>query len=282
MSATYPDLSSTVFPDGGIDTFITWLDVTAQDGPVINEYLSAMNSGDYTLAQQILQTIPSYTQKIIKATDLNKLTQAMLALERFYKSDVKPYVENKQTEWETTINQFTYKKAYASGTTYQKNNMVDYIVSGTKNLYIAIDDVPAGINPTNTEYWRVVTVKGAQGESGAGTSFEMEWNAATQYSNNSVVYHNNAIWISKQSNQNQEPYEGSGFWEIMLKSGTATYPIQSTEPVGLEVNGLWFDTSSNPTQYYYLAPLTNPATASDIARGKQAYDAQGNLITGTK
>ena len=68
----------------------------------------------------------------------------------------------------------------------------------------------------------------------------------------------------------------------MLKSGTATYPIQSTEPVGLEVNGLWFDTSPNPTQYYYLTPLTNPATASDIVRGKQAYDAQGNLITGTK
>ena len=59
------------------------------------------------------------------------------------------------------------------------------------------------------------------------------------------------------------------------------YPIQDTEPSNQNEGELWFDTTGNPTKYYKLEPLINPASASNIAAGFEAYDGQGNLIVGT-
>ena len=91
----YPDLPLTNFP-GELDSFITFLDMVASDGPLIHQYMQAVESGNQAVANDILATIPQATQKIIKAVDLNKLSQAVQALERFYKSDIQPYVDKKQ------------------------------------------------------------------------------------------------------------------------------------------------------------------------------------------
>ena len=73
MSATYTDLTLTNFPDS-LDTFLTYLNIVASDGPLIQQYIDALEAGNQTQANQILAQIPSASQKIIKATDLNKLT----------------------------------------------------------------------------------------------------------------------------------------------------------------------------------------------------------------
>lgn len=49
----FPDLPLTSFPQN-IDSFTTWLNVTAQDGPLIQQYITAMNAGNQTQANQIL------------------------------------------------------------------------------------------------------------------------------------------------------------------------------------------------------------------------------------
>lgn len=149
----YNDLPLTSFPQN-IDSFTTWLNVTAQDGPLIQQYITAMNAGNQAQANQILSQISSGSQKIIKATDLNKLTQAILAVERFYSVDIKPYVQDKQEEWLNIINQFTYIGAWSNGTAYVQNNIVSYIVSGVTLLFIATSNPPTGTVPTNTQYWR--------------------------------------------------------------------------------------------------------------------------------
>lgn len=52
---------------------------------------------------------------------------------------------------------------------------------------------------------------------------------------------------------------------------------------GEYVNGEYYKitSSGDNTQYYELAELTSPATAEDIASGKEAYGADGAVITGT-
>lgn len=52
---------------------------------------------------------------------------------------------------------------------------------------------------------------------------------------------------------------------------------------GEYVNGEYYKitSSGDNTQYYELAELTSPATAEDIASGKEAYGADGVVITGT-
>lgn len=280
MSTKYPDLSLTNFPNS-LDQFTTFLNIVSSDGPLIGQYQSAMQNGDITLANQILTQIPQATQKIITAVDLNTLSQAMLAIERFYLNDIEPYIDDLHQSWLNTIQQFSYKGVWQGGTSYVTNNLVSYTTSGLNFVYIALSNVPIGISPTNQTYWRLLTIQGQQGASGEGLSYRQEWNSSTQYATNDAVTYNGALWMALQASQNRLPDTNPQYWQLVMNLKTVTYPIQDTVPTNLQVDGLWFNTSSNPTNYVYLAPLTNPASSSNIASGYQAYDASGNLIVGT-
>lgn len=281
MSTLYEDLPLTNFPSDGVDTFPTYLNVTATDGPLIQQYMEAMNAGNQVLANQILSQIPAAEQKVIKATDLNKVMQATLAVERFYKDDIYDYIAQEQQNWENIINQFTYKGIYSSGNTYQKYNMVGYTTNGSTLVYIAIQDVPTGNAPLNETFWRVMTIQGQEGEPGVGLSYRLEWNPATQYEPNQAVTYDGVLWMALQTNINVQPGTNDNIWEKVLDFTVTTYPIQPTQPTNLPVGGLWFNTEDNPTQYYYLTPLQSPASAGEIGTGYQAYDSEGNVIMGT-
>ena len=280
MSTKYPDLSLTNFPNS-LDQFTTFLNIVSSDGPLIGQYQSAMQNGNTTLANQILTQIPQATQKIITAVDLNTLSQAMLAIERFYLNDIEPYIDDLHQSWLNTIQQFSYKGVWQSGTSYVTNNLVSYTTSGLNFVYIALSNVPVGISPTNQTYWRLLTIQGQQGASGEGLSYRQEWNSSTQYATNDAVTYDGALWMALQASQNRLPDTNPQYWQLVMNLKTVTYPIQDAVPTNLQVDGLWFNTSSNPTNYVYLAPLTNPASSSNIASGYQAYDASGNLIVGT-
>ena len=276
----YNDLPLTNFPSS-IDTFTTWLNITSTDGPLIYQYQQALQAGNSTLANQILAQIPQGTQKIIKAVDLNTLTQALLAVERFYLTDVEPYIQEKQESWLATIQQFSYQGVWSSGTSYVTNNFVTYTVSGLTLLYLAISDPPLGTVPTNQTYWRLLTIQGQQGQSGQGLSYRQEWNVSTSYGVNNAVTYDGALWMAIQPSQGREPSSNPQYWKLVMALEATTYPIQDTPPTTQEVGGLWFNTSNNPTKYYYLGALDNPATAADIRTDKEAYDEQGNILVGT-
>lgn len=246
----YPDLNLTAFPQN-VDQFLTFLNITATDGPLIAQYQTALQNGNTTLANQILAQIPSGTQKIIKATDLNKITQAMLAVERFYKTDIEPYVQNKQAEWLSIINQFSYKGVWSSGTSYEVNNFVTYATSGLTLVYLATSTPPVGTVPTNTQYWRLLTIQGQPGPSGIGLSYRQEWSVSTQYQINDAVTYDGTIWMSLQSNTGVQPGTNQSIWKQIITLETAAYPIQLTEPQGLQQGDLWFNTQGNPTSYIY-------------------------------
>lgn len=281
ISTLYPELPLTSFPNE-IDSFLTYVNVTASDGPLIKQYIDAMNSGNQAQANQIFASIPSATQKIIKATDLNKLSQAILAIERFYKTDVEPFIQQRQIEWKDYIDQFSYKGLWASSTTYQVNNMVSYSVNGLTLLFIVTQNPPQGTVPTNKTYWRQLTIQGQQGESGIGLSYRQAWKSSVQYYVNDAVTHEGCLWQSLQNNQNTKPGTNNLYWKLIVKFTTAVYPIQDTPPVVQSLGELWFNTSVDPINYYHLEPLFNPATASQIDAGFEAYDAQGNRIIGTR
>ena len=280
MSTLYPDLSLTNFPSS-LDQFMTFLNIVASDGPLIAQYQAAMEAGNQIQANQILAQIPQGTQKIITATDLNTLSQAMLAIERFYLTDIKPYITQQQQNWLTVINQFSYQGVWESGTSYVVNNLVSYTVSGLNLVYIATSTPPVGTAPTNTQYWRLLTIQGQQGASGEGLSYRQEWNSSTQYATNDAVTYDGALWMALQASQNRLPDANPQYWQLVMNLETVTYPIQDTVPTNLQVDGLWFNTSSNPTKYYYLDALTNEASANNIISGYQAYDDSGNLLVGT-
>lgn len=239
ISTRYPDLNFTNFPESN-DSFTQFLDIIATDGALIKEYKDAVASGNQTVAMQKLQQIPAYRQKLLTAEDLNKFADALIALERFYDSDITPYVNTKQAEWQTILDQFTYKGEFSSTYVYKRNNYVTFGAGAEKNLYIALQDAPQGTVPTNPTYWRKFSVQGKQGEAGTGISFSGEWDAVTAYALDNCVQYDGALWIALQASTNQVPVDGGSYWKKITDIGQAGYPLSQNQPSNQKQDDLWF------------------------------------------
>lgn len=240
MSNTYADLQFTTFPDS-IQSFVTMLNMTVADGVNIAGYQKAIEDGNNALAQQYYNNIINGNQKIIDAEKMNTLMQTCVALQRFFSTDIQPYIDEKQTIWENRTNQFNYKGVYSPTTQYQINNFVLYNIEGTNRVYICIKTPSIGIAPTNTTYWRELSIRGEQGESGVGLSFRYAWSSAQTYYVDDVVSYNNSVWLCTARNSNQAPSSQSSYWTLIYSPRQVVYPFQSVTPTGSMDSGyLWF------------------------------------------
>ena len=240
MSTTYSDLTFTNFPEA-VDTFTTMLDITAADASALLAYQNAMESGNVTQANAALAGMTDAQKKIITASQINKLTNAIIALQRFYSSNIQSYISNLQTQWQNEVNKLSFKGTYSSSTAYKKNNIVNYTVGAFTYLYICTQDVSAGIAPTNTSYWRQFTIQGIQGTSGQALSFLYEWSNATSYLVNDCVTHNGVVWACVTANSNSEPTATNNKWKEIMSLHSSIYPVQSTQPTSQVVGELWFE-----------------------------------------
>lgn len=239
MSTLNSDLPFTTFPYA-IQTFTTMLNMTASDGSLVKQFQTAMENSNTALAQSIYAQITNADAKFVDATKLNTLMQTCIALQRFYLTDIEPYIATKQTEWQGIINQFTYEGVYDASTQYVVNNFVMYNVNGADFLYLCLVEPPIGTLPTNTNYWRVLTIRGAQGISGVGVSFVYEWKSDANYILQDVVTYNNAVWGCIQPNVNQIPAEGSLYWKLIYSTAPTIYPFQVDQPTSPATGDLWF------------------------------------------
>ena len=240
MSVFYDDLQFTTFPMSQ-QTFITMLNMTANDGSLIKQYQAAMEDGDATLARSIYAQITNADAKFIDAVKLNTLMQTCVALQRFYKTDIEPYIDVKQDEWQGIIDEFKYQGLYNPTVQYTRNNFVQYVTNGINLVYLCIATPPSSnIPPNNPAYWRVMTIQGVKGESGDGLAFLYEWSGATAYDLEDLVSYENKLWGCTLPNTNQPPYEGSVYWQVVGSIGQTIYPFQSFAPTGQSVGELWF------------------------------------------
>ena len=80
---------SSLFP-GAIQTFPQMIDITASDGALVQQYQTAMQAGNLTLAKQILAQIPNNQSKIITADYLNTINDTVVAVENYFKARYSP------------------------------------------------------------------------------------------------------------------------------------------------------------------------------------------------
>ena len=88
-----------------IQTFPQMIDLLASDGSLAQQYQTAMQAGNLTLAQQILAQIPNNQNKIITADYLNTINDTVVAIEQYFKGRYSPaYIvsENQPTYQEAT------------------------------------------------------------------------------------------------------------------------------------------------------------------------------------
>ena len=98
---------ATSFPNS-TQTFPQMIDLTASDGPLVQQYQIAMQSGNLALAKQILAQIPNNQSKIITADYLNTINDTVLAVEQYFQaryspayivSDMQPQSQEKNDFW---------------------------------------------------------------------------------------------------------------------------------------------------------------------------------------
>lgn len=205
MSQQYTDLSYTNFPDS-VDSIERFNDVSAEMVPLVNSFYACYDSRDLAGAAKILNDNPGLKSMIINAEALNKLRDPLIAMQRFYLSDVQQYildigdsvsdlVDTKKTEIEqvaedskqdmldvkdayeqeinarsaeltTRIDNFTCKNDYLATLSYKRGNTVRY----NGNFYMCVQDAPVGETPAkngDTAYWSLVITKGEKGADGA-------------------------------------------------------------------------------------------------------------------
>lgn len=225
-----------------VDQIDQFEDMTSNDALNVKNFQTAIQSGDFATASNIFNQIPNANNKFIGAVRMNQIRDSVLAIEKFYGTDVRPYIELKQQEWTNIVNLFSYIDNFNITTQYRKNNMVLYVNDGLSQLYINIFQgvTPIGTLPTNVNYFRVLTIKGQKGESGIGSAFLFGWLSSTHYNSQDIVVFNNSWWVATQPNQNQQPQDGSLYWNLVLTATQAIYPIQPNEPISQAVGEIWF------------------------------------------
>ena len=80
---------STLFPSE-IQTFPQMIDLAASDGTLVQQYQTAMQAGNLTLAKQILAQIPNNQNKIITADYLNTINDTVVAVEQYFRGRYSP------------------------------------------------------------------------------------------------------------------------------------------------------------------------------------------------
>ena len=80
---------ATSFPNA-IQTFPQMTDLLASDGSLVQQYQTAMQAGNLTLAKQILAQIPNNQNKIITADYLNTINDTVVAVEKYFQARYSP------------------------------------------------------------------------------------------------------------------------------------------------------------------------------------------------
>ena len=249
MSELYPDLPNTKFPEDK-DNWGRFSDITSSDVQLVQQYQQYISDGEIDNARQLLTDNPTLKNKILSANNLNNLADAIIALERYYFSDIESYI----------INLSKYMGDWNNQTSYKKYNVVIY----NSLAYFATQDVPVGEYPTNNTYWVQLTLKGDQGVSGVGLSYRYGWDVNTQYYAQDCVNYNNSLWAAKQDNVGQTPMLNSSYWELVMEDSNAcVVDVVSQEPPDLINGQLW------------AKKITDSETGSNVGVELTIKDANG-------
>lgn len=237
MSQTYSDLNLTNFPDD-LDTFPNLQDISASDVPTFNLYKTYISNGDVLSAQNLLQANPSLQNKIFSAINLNRITQGLLGVQRFFKDDVEGFINIKQTEFQAEIDKFDLIGNWSSTQQYYKKNLVSY----NGNVYMAKKD---SLNhaPTTGDiydtYWLMLSRSGAKGDPGVSILYKGDYNNSTTYQIGDAVTYLNAIYYCKVASLGNLPTDTT-YWQIADK-----IIVGSAPPSNPVLDMVWFDKTLN-------------------------------------
>ncbi len=255
-------MGTSVFPDD-IDSFTTMQDISASDIEDVNRYKELVLKGTTrTPAEnaELNDLKVTLNTKLFNAQKINHFQNAMVNVQEFFVDNVQGFIETKQTEFEgyidtkeTDINgyvdakkievqdeidKFDFKGTYASGTQYYQRNVVDYFDGSETQLYMATQDTLGNV-PTNTDYFKLLTIKGETGEDGIpgiGIVFKGAWeDSPTSYDKDAGVQYGGLLFASLiDNNMGNEPNinEDTAEWARVLNVTVTVSTLRGQRTIG--------------------------------------------------
>lgn len=212
-------------------------DIHYTDVTLKNEFVQKFLSGDLAGAFKILEDNGQLNNKKFVADIINYVNTALYQLEENYYTNVDDYLLATNNAFNTLINNYINKNIYSDKTTYQRNNFVLY----NNEVYLYINGNPtSGNNPTNTNYWVYIGLRGENGNYGIGVTMKYTWNEQASYNPLDVVYYKGSYYVAKVTNTDVIPTEAGDKWELFLKTKPA-YITTSQQESKIVPGMIWFE-----------------------------------------
>ena len=210
-------------------------DMQVSDISLKAQYYNLFLDGDIDSARQLIETNEQLNSKVISEDNLNRLVDAILALEGYYDDGVTKYLDNLTSQYQVSIDDLIYMTLYNASLQYEINN----IVMHNDDLYYCYARPPIGTLPTNTNYWLYLGLKGADGNPSLGVDYKGAWSSSTSYNEFDMVVYQNLIYVAKGTNINEIPKNNPTQWFLAMDIMKQGIYISTSGAMGLSNGDLW-------------------------------------------
>lgn len=211
-------------------------DINLSNSQNRQDFRDYMFVDEVELAQSVLNNNASLKTHYISPASMNKIRSAILLLEGYYYTNVEDFLNNLVNALQENIDDLINRDTYMSTNTYFPGNFVYY----NNELYLCIKLV-SSIEPTNTEYWVKLGLRGIAGSIGLGVTYIGEWSSAVEYSEKDMVAYNNNIYIAKTSNSGQVPGVSNSYWLLALETSERSIKVSQEEPPLIWTGDYWWE-----------------------------------------
>lgn len=225
-------MSRSTFPQQ-IDTFEELYDLPPSKVAQAKRYQElkmkpTLNATEQAELNRLTTELGSY---IITPETWNKMGDAIVAVETFFKDNVDGYIKRKQEEWAEYVNSFHYVGAYNPSTHYKELNMVTY----NGELYLCIQDAK-GIAPTNVSYWQKISSKGDKGDVGLNINLRGNYSSTSTYVvGDAVIYNGHIYYCIKNTTAGIAPTD-TQHWFLYDRT-----IVSNTAPTAPQQGLLWIE-----------------------------------------
>lgn len=223
---------------------IPWLhyqDIQVPDVSLRERFRSFCLQGDFMSALELLTTNEAQLRgKAYIADTVNLICNGVLELESRFNDGVLIYLATLANQWQALINNMRKRGNWTVNDIYDKNNFVVY----QDEVYMALQDIEAGILPTNDTYWLKMNLRGDEGANGLNVVVKYAWNEYSTYSVNDLVTYGSNIYVCIKSNKGIKPDSDSTYWIPFIRIEMGKINIGTTPPNVEVVDTIWFHTET--------------------------------------
>lgn len=213
-------MSRSVFPNG-VDEFPELFDLPfdkVEDAKRLTELkmLPRLSSDEESELMALTNSLKDY---LITPETMNKFTDALVAVERFFYQNVQGFIEDKQKTWQSYVANFKFVGEWREGFSYYEQNMV---INKKGDLYFCrTEHVSNSSNEPNEKsaIWIQMSSKGEKGDIGLNAHFKGEWESSKQYTVGDAVGYSvqgeePVVYIAKKTSTGSVPNQNPNDWML--------------------------------------------------------------------